>query len=254
MGRQTMALSAERLQSLLDERRFNFYSAIGSTNDVAMAWLAEGAPAGSVVIADEQTQGRGRLGRTWFAPPGTALMLTYLMRPSVENVTYIGMMGALAVCEVVESFGVRSCGIKWPNDVQLDGRKLCGILPEAAWQSDTLVGVALGIGLNVRVDFSSTPFSETATSLETAAGQVDRADVLLRLLDRLDYWTARLDSQTLFDAWRDRLVVIGRHVSIHNAAGEAEGIAESVDRQGALLVREANGVLTRVVAGDIALG
>ena len=249
-----MAFSAERLQSVLGKRRFKFYEAVGSTNDVALAWLTEGAPAGSVVVADEQTRGRGRLGRTWFAPPGTALMFTYLLRPSVESVTYVGMMGALAVCEVVESYGVRSCGIKWPNDVQIEGRKLCGILPEAAWQSDELIGVALGIGLNASVDFLQTPFSDTAISLEAVTGQVDRADVLMRLLERLDYWSARMDSQALFEGWRDRLVMLGRHVSIHNAAGEAEGIAESVDRQGALLVREANGALTRVVAGDIALG
>ena len=86
----------------------------------------------------------------------------------------------------------RSAGIKWPNDVQIDGRKLCGVLPEAAWQDARLLGVALGIGLNVRVDFAATPFADRAVSLETMVGAVDRVDLLVRLLERLDYWTREL--------------------------------------------------------------
>lgn len=248
-----MDVTTKRLHEALGARAFEFYEQIGSSNDRAMAWLTEGAPPTAVVIADEQTKGRGRLGRGWYAPPGTALMFTYLLRPEVEALGYVGMMGALAVCEAVETFGVRA-GIKWPNDVQIDGRKLCGVLPEAAWQGTALVGAALGIGVNVRVDFAGTPFAETAVSLETVVDAVDRVNLLVRLLERLDDWSARLVSDALFEAWRGRLAMIGQRVSAPSADGTTAGIAEGVDRQGALLVRDDAGELRRLIAGDIALG
>ncbi len=208
-----MDFTSERLRRVLKARPFEFYEQIGSSNDRALAWLSEGAPSGSVVIADEQTKGRGRLGRAWYAPPGAALMFSYLLHPDAEALGYVGMMGALAVCEAVEASGARA-GIKWPNDVQIDGRKLCGVLPEAAWQGERLIGAVLGVGLNVRIDFAATPFSETAISLENVVGAADRADLLVRLLDRLDHWSARLASDDLFDAWRGRLVMLGQRVSV----------------------------------------
>lgn len=244
-----MDLSEARLSQVLGVRPFQFFPQIGSTNDQALAWLSAGAPPGAVVLADEQTKGRGRLGRSWFAPPGTALMFSYLLCPSPQQLTYVGMVGALAVCEATERLGL-SPGIKWPNDVWLDGRKLSGVLPEAAWHGENLVGVSLGIGVNIRIDFAATPFAETAVSLETVVGALDRADFLASILVRLDFWASRLSSDQLFEAWRSRLIVLGQQVSISGLSG----IAESVDRHGALLVRDSSGTLQRVLAGDIALG
>lgn len=244
-----MDLTPERLRERLGARPFEYHQQIGSTNDRAMAWLAEGAADGAVVLADEQAQGRGRMQRAWFAPPGTALMLSCILRPPPDALGFVGMMGALAVCEAVEPLGVRA-GIKWPNDVQIDGRKLCGVLPESAWQGAKLLGVVLGIGVNARVDFRETPLAATAVSLDPLAGAVDRIELLAILLERLDFWSARLDSEALFTGWRDRLAMLGRRVAVNGV----EGIAESVDRQGALLVRDDGGALHRLIAGDLALG
>ncbi len=244
-----MDLSETRLSQVLGVRPFQFFPQIGSTNDQALAWLSAGAPSGAVVLADDQTKGRGRLGRSWFAPPGTALMFSYLLHPAPHQLTYVGMAGALAVCEATDQLGLAP-GIKWPNDVHLGGRKLSGVLPEAAWHGENLVGVSLGIGINIRIDFASTPFAETAVSLETVAGALDRADFLASILARLDFWASRLSSDQLFEAWRSRLIVLGQQVSISGTTG----IAEAVDRHGALLVREPAGALQRVLAGDIALG
>lgn len=244
-----MDLTPERLRERLGARPFEYYPQIGSTNDRAMAWLAEGAADGSIVLADEQMQGRGRMQRSWFAPPGTALMVSYILRPPPDALGFVGMMGALTVCEAVESLGAHA-GIKWPNDVQIDGRKLCGVLPESSWQGADLLGAVLGVGVNVRIDFSDTPLAPTAISLEDAAGTVDRTELLALLLERLDYWSARLASDALFAGWRDRLAMLGQRVSI---AG-IDGVAENVDRQGALLVRDSSGALHRMIAGDIALG
>jgi BirA family transcriptional regulator, biotin operon repressor / biotin---[acetyl-CoA-carboxylase] ligase len=243
----------QRLQDVLNGRSFQFYPQIDSSNERGLLWLAGGAPGGSVIIADEQTRGRGRMGRVWYAPPATALMFSYILRPKADDLTYVGMMGALAVCEAVETLGVQA-GIKWPNDVQIDGRKLCGVLPEAAWQGERLCGVVLGIGLNVRIDFTGTDFEHNAVSLETVVGDIDRLDLLLRLLEQLDDWSAWLSSDDLYKAWRSRLVMLGRQVSISNANGTARGIAEAVDRRGALLLRDETGNIQRMIAGDIALG
>lgn len=252
-------LTPERLADVLGGRRWEFYEQIGSSNDRAMALLGEGAAAGTVVIADEQTQGRGRLGRNWHSPPGSALMLSYLMRPSVEAVGDAGMAGALAVCQTIQAMGAADAGIKWPNDVQIDRLKVCGILPESAWQGDALTddaltGVVLGMGLNVRVDFAGSPLAQTAISLETAVGQVDRLDLLLRLLARLDDWAARMGTDDLFRAWRSHLNMLGRDVTVENAGLTISGTAEMVSRDGALHLRGSDGILRRVVAGDIALG
>ncbi len=247
-------LSTERLHQALTGRPFRYYESLSSSNDSAMRWLNEGASAGSIIVANEQTQGRGRLGRTWYAPPGTALMFSYLLRPQVEELPYIGMMGALAVAETLKSLGVAACGIKWPNDVQIDGRKVSGVLPEATWQSNKLLGVVLGIGINVRIDFTGTAFTQTAVSLESVISSVDRVDLLRRIVTRLDDWSSRLSSDELFEQWRDSMLMMGRRVSINHVTGTVDGIAEVVDRQGALLVRDSGGTLTRVIAGDIALG
>lgn len=247
-------LSAERLAQALPQRAIRFHERVGSTNDLGMAWLHEGAQRGSLVVTDVQEQGRGRLGRTWYAPPGTALMFSYLLRPRVEDLPYVGMMGALAVLETIRALGAANAGIKWPNDVQIGGRKVCGVLPEATWQGGELLGVVLGIGINVRVDFSGTPFEQTAISLESVIPPVDRAELLRYLVARLDHWSVRLGDDALFEGWRGAMTMLGRHVSVEQVTGTVAGIAEAIDRQGALLVRDSGGAVQRVIAGDIALG
>src|SRR5690606_4117303 len=130
-----------------------FYERADSTNDLALAWLREGAPIGAVVIADEQLKGRGRKGRVWHTPPGVALAVSVVLRPPVDALHQVGMVGALAIADVCQQHVPDDVAIKWPNDVQVGGRKVSGILPETAWEADRLLGVVLGMGLNVRVDF-----------------------------------------------------------------------------------------------------
>jgi BirA family biotin operon repressor/biotin-[acetyl-CoA-carboxylase] ligase len=207
------------------------------------------------VIADEQPKGRGRLGRSWYAPAGTALMFSYLLRPELRVLPRVGMLGALAVCEALEGLGVSEVGIKWPNDVQIGRRKVCGVLPEAAWDGGALLGVVLGIGINVRVDFAGSPYVESAISLEdTLEGKVNRTDLLKLVLARLDNWAAQLSSPALFQAWRGRLNMLHERVTILNGGNMIEGIAEGVEDSGALLVRGEDGIVRRALAGDIAIG
>ncbi|MCK6579670.1 MAG: biotin--[acetyl-CoA-carboxylase] ligase [Anaerolineae bacterium] len=252
-------LSPKRRAWAMGSRPYEFYPTIGSTNDRAMSLLLAGAAPGIVVLADEQTAGRGRLGRAWHSPPGSALMLSIVLRPPSAAQSDVGMLGALIVCEAVEALGAPSAEIKWPNDVQVDGRKLCGVLPEAAWKGSILAGVVLGMGVNVSVDFSETPFQETAISLGDIGASTDRARLLRALLDRFDQRSAQLGSDLLFEAWRARLNMLGRTISVVNTsranpADTLRGTAEGVDRDGALRLRGEDGAVRRVIAGDIAFG
>ena len=164
------------------------------------------------------------------------------------------MVGAVAIAEMIEGLGADDVAIKWPNDVLLNGRKVCGILPEAVWDGDQLQGVALGIGVNVRVDFAGTELVGIATSIEAELDvTLDRADVLAKLLERIDYWYERLDSPQLLAAWKDRMSMLGQQVTISSVHGDLNGIAEGIDEDGTLLVRDEDGELNRVVAGDVAI-
>ncbi len=244
-------LSAGTIQQRLASRAVRYYDRVDSTNDLALDWLRAGAPAGAVVIADEQVKGRGRLGRTWHTPPGVALAVSIVLRPEPAQLPQIMMLGALAICDTVVASGVPNVGIKWPNDVQVNGRKICGVLPEAVWDGDRLLGVVLGIGLNVRVNFAGTELEHTAASLEPALGRaVNRLDILAALLERVDFWYARLGSAELFDTWESRLTMLGQTITIN----DLHGLAEAVDRDGALLVRDSAGKLHRVLAGEVASG
>jgi BirA family transcriptional regulator, biotin operon repressor / biotin---[acetyl-CoA-carboxylase] ligase len=246
-----VTLTDDHLQTLLRPRAVRFYERAGSTNDLAREWLRAGAPDGAVVVADEQVAGRGRRGRAWQTPPGAALAVSLILRPPPDLLPRLSMLGALAAAELAEQTGARAVGIKWPNDVQIGGLKLAGVLPEAEWDGSHLLGAVLGIGVNVRIDFRGTELEGQAISLEWAAGaRLDRAELVRDLLARVDGWYARLDSAALFEAWQRRLSMIGRIITV----GEVQGVAESVDETGALLVRDAQGSLRRVIAGDLVMG
>lgn len=255
-----MSLTAKTVIQYLAPCPVRFFEQVESTNDLALAWLREGAVSGSIVVADEQVRGRGRMGRAWYTPPGTALIVSVILHPSAVHVGRITMLGALAICGLLD--GLRemtaresawTVGIKWPNDVQLNERKVCGVLSEAVWDGDKLRGVVLGMGINVRIDFIGTDLAESAISIEPTLGRpVERLTLLADLLSNIDYWYGRLGDEILFHTWKSRLNTIGQDVTVEQ--GTINGLAEDVDASGALLVRDANGVLQRVVAGDIALG
>lgn len=242
---------AQSIQERLAPRLVRCYPQAGSTNDIALDWLNAGAPAGAVVITNEQVQGRGRQGRTWHTPAGTALTFSVVLRPPAEHLRCVTMLGALAICELLDHLGADDVGIKWPNDVHLRGRKVSGVLPEAVWDGGRLSGVVLGIGVNMSIDFAGTELAQTAGSIEPILGKaVDRLEALAFVLARIDAWSSALGSAALFEGWKGRLNTLGRQVAV----GAVKGVAEAVDDDGALLVRDAAGRLHRVVAGDIALG
>ena len=209
-----------------------------------------GAPNGTVVTADEQTAGRGRQGRTWTAPPGSALLFSAIVRPLGKRHPLLPLAVPLAVCETAErlSPGIE-CKVKWPNDVHLEGRKLAGILIEARPQEEWAV---LGIGLNLTIAEDEFPeeLRDTATSLfpDRGAPSGGAAAARVALSEALERWV-EADSGTILAAWRERDTLLGREVSWERGSGVAEGI----DERGFLIVRLADGERLALGAGDVHL-
>ena len=242
------------LAKRLAPRPVRYYDQVDSTQDLALAWLREGAPSGAVIIGDEQLRGRGRQGRTWHTPPGVALAASVILHPRQKALGQVTMLGALVIAETIRhiidthAISGHTVSIKWPNDVKIDGLKVSGVLPETAWDGDRLLGVALGLGLNVRVRFDDIELASVATSIEPALGvTVSRTDLIVFLLSRVDFWSARLGTPDLFDAWSALLETVGRSVSVNGI----QGMAERVDRDGTLYIRDDDAVLHPVMAGDV---
>jgi BirA family biotin operon repressor/biotin-[acetyl-CoA-carboxylase] ligase len=220
------------------------FARVGSTNTVARELAAAGAPHGTVVTAAEQTAGRGRQGRTWTAPPGSALLYSAILRPLEPRHSLLPLAVPLAVCEVAERLrpGI-NCKVKWPNDIHLEGRKLAGILIEARPQDGWAV---LGIGLNLTIAPSEFPeeLKERATSLIPEGD----ADPAAALSEALATWIDA-DPEQILSEWRARDALTGREVSWENGSGVADGI----DERGYLVVRLADGSSVALGAGDVHL-
>jgi BirA family biotin operon repressor/biotin-[acetyl-CoA-carboxylase] ligase len=217
-----------------------------STNARAKELAGEGAPGGLVVTADEQTAGRGRQGREWFAPPGRALLYSALLRPLGDR-PLLPLAVPLAVCDAAEALAPVECGVKWPNDVWVGERKLAGVLIEGRPEEDWAV---IGIGLNVAVaeeDFPA-PLRSTATSLSASGASATVADARNAVNGSLADWVDAPPERVLAE-FRRRDALRGRRISWSGGAGVADGIDES----GHLLVRSDGGELLTLGAGEVHL-
>lgn len=218
-----------------------------STNALAKEQATLGAAHGTTITADAQTAGRGRQGRAWVAPAGSALLMSVILRPAEPRHRFAPLAAALAVAETCEQLAGVEAMIKWPNDVWIDGRKVSGILVEARPHHDPDQSwVVIGIGLNTSVDLAEMPedLQQTATTLGLAPG----TDALTPLLERLGHW---IDAQAdeLLAAWRERDALRGRPISWDGGAGTAAG----VDDEGNLLVRLEDGSTQSLGAGEVHL-
>jgi BirA family transcriptional regulator, biotin operon repressor / biotin---[acetyl-CoA-carboxylase] ligase len=224
----------------------------GSTNDDARNLAVAGAPAGTVVLAEEQTAGRGRQGRACTAPPGRDLTLSIIVRAAGEVLTLLPLTAAVAVCEACERSAPVECAVKWPNDVWIDERKVAGILIEARPQEGWAV---IGIGLNVDTtqEELGQDLRDSATSLRIATGgEVARESVLRALLERLADRLAEGRDQ-LLPAYRERDALYGRGIAWTAGTRRLEGEARGVDEEGNLVVFTADGEQTALTAGEVHL-
>jgi len=236
----------------------HWYEEVGSTNDVAKELADEGALHGEVVIAERQSAGRGRRGRSWSSPPRKNLYLSVVLRPDLPpaRAPEVTLLAAVAVCQAVRRAGVASAAIKWPNDVLASGRKLAGVLTEMAAEVERVQWLVVGIGVNVNAAADDFPdeLRELATSLLIERGDpVPRALFAAALLTALEEWLDRHAAEGFAPvraAWREMSDTLGREVRVRVGSADQVGLAEDVDETGALLVRTASG-LERVVAGDV---
>jgi BirA family biotin operon repressor/biotin-[acetyl-CoA-carboxylase] ligase len=239
--------------------QMRFLATIGSTNDEALVWAAQGAPDLSLVIADEQTAGRGRSGRKWFTPPGSALAFSLILRPTPADGPHPTRTVGLAALAVVESLRTRSLAaqIKWPNDVLVDGRKAAGILLESIWIGAQVDFSIIGIGLNVAR--SSVPPAELlnfpAVSLEEALGVIPEREALLHdILAALLRWRAKMSTGDFIRTWEQLLAFRGEQVQVWEGSGPpVTGKLLGLEPDGSLRLAGEDGKPMTVYFGDVRL-
>jgi BirA family biotin operon repressor/biotin-[acetyl-CoA-carboxylase] ligase len=254
------AFDLTRFHSLLKTRDFGrnliFEPSVGSTMDLARDAAAHGAAEGTLVLADEQTAGRGRLGRTWVTPPGANLLSTLVLYPPPSILRQVAMITPLAIVDAVRAVTGLSAAIKWPNDVQLEGKKLAGILIESGTTKDSRAFALIGAGINVNFDPRRIDeIRDIATSLAVVTGHdVDREALLAAYVQRYEhlYDDARAGNSPR-DRWRSLLVTLGHRITATERDRVTEGVAEDVGQDGSLLVRTDDGALVSIEAGDVTL-
>lgn len=234
------------------------FERIGSTNDEARAWAAAGAADLSLVVADEQTAGRGRGDRTWFTLPGTALAFSLILHPDqgagMAPGRYAGL-GALAISDACALLGLKAA-VKWPNDVLIGHKKVAGVLAESTWEGEVLTTTILGIGLNVLEGSvpSGVELAYPATSIQRELGRpIDRMVLLESIVSAALAWRDRLSQPNFLQVWEDRLAFRGQQVVVATDAGEqVAGKVLGLDANGSLRL-EVNGKARAVPTGEIHL-
>ena len=254
-------LNAEQVRAQLTTttvgRELHYLRVTNSTMDDARRLAEAGCPHGATVVADEQTAGRGTKGRVWVSPPGQSIHTTLVVRPSADQIKRLSIITPVAACEAIARTSPLQPTIKWPNDIQIEGRKLGGILIEAEWSQEQPDYALIGIGINVNFDPApwASQIDRPATSLMIELDERrHREPVLAELLNAFETAYDSWDTEELHEAWRSRLSTLGRDVRIIGPTGdEFNGRAEDVSRDGALLVRTQDGQLVSVVAGEVTL-
>ncbi|MGJ8697600.1 MAG: biotin--[acetyl-CoA-carboxylase] ligase [Verrucomicrobiaceae bacterium] len=228
--------------------RVIFLEECGSTNDEARRLVREGLRGSRVVLTERQTAGRGRRGQPWVCPPGKGLACSWVMFPEepVAMWSRLSLAAGLAVAEALDAFGIFA-GVKWPNDVWVKDRKICGILVES-----NPPAVVVGMGLNINVDEFPEGLAHPATSLSLETGKKwVREEVLVAILKRLEFRASQIGSQfpELLDAWSTRCVLRGRRVRLEANGLQREGVMEGLSLTGELLLRTEAGV-ERILHAD----
>jgi BirA family transcriptional regulator, biotin operon repressor / biotin---[acetyl-CoA-carboxylase] ligase len=235
-------------------RKVICYPTLTSTMDAARQATRQGTIAGTVIIAGEQTAGKGRLQRTWLSPLGN-IALSIILNPDIAALPYLLMIASLAVSHSIETVTGLQTRIKWPNDILIDGKKVSGILIENEVKGNKVAFSIVGIGINVDLKVAAYPeISSAAISLKSESGKDLRIKIIRSLLTEFEMLYFKLpESQTIYESWRDRLITLGNKVRATSGPHTIEGIAESVDETGALIIRQPDNRLVRVVAGDVTL-
>jgi BirA family biotin operon repressor/biotin-[acetyl-CoA-carboxylase] ligase len=249
------AAITNNLETLFIGQRVIYYSSLSSTMDVARRQAQQGAIEGTVVIAEEQTAGRGRIKRAWLSPRGS-IALSILLYPGMAYLSSLIMVASLAVVHCVDKVTGLKSQIKWPNDVLVNDKKVCGILIESDVRGNSVDYAIIGIGINVNLRLSDFPeISPTATSLSHELRREVSRLAMIRCLfaetERL--YLALPAGESVYREWRDNLVTLGKRVQVNSGKITYKGVAESVANDGSLLLRQSDDSQIKIVAGDVTL-
>jgi BirA family biotin operon repressor/biotin-[acetyl-CoA-carboxylase] ligase len=252
------AIIGQGLPRSLFTRVVHYFPVVESTNSYAKELGTQGVPEGALVITEKQTGGKGRLGRRWHSPPGANLLFSTLFRPpfSIDRVFSLTMLTAVSLVDAInEVTGLRTL-IKWPNDICCNGKKMAGVLTEFSADITGVDYVVVGTGLNVNWDIRSRPELEhVATSLMNEVGHsIPRVALLARILAQLERNYTRLlrgEGPLIRDRWNRHSMVIGKEVLIDPEGQGKRARVTGIDRNGALLIEEENGMASSIVCGDV---
>ena len=247
------------LKTRIIGKAIHLLAEVASTNTLAMEMAAKGTPEGTVVIAETQTGGKGRLGRKWISPRGN-LYLSVVLRPNIpmHKAPLITLMGAVAVASAIRTTCGFEAGIKWPNDILIAGRKVSGLLTEMSAEQDRIRHIVLGIGVDVNMDLGALPpevRSFTTTLAAEAEAVIDRTSLLQQLLRDLEGWYEKFlaNDAAVLEEWKKLNLTIGNRVYVSGAGETLKGLAQGVDNEGRLIVRRDDGTLHTVAAGDVTI-
>jgi BirA family biotin operon repressor/biotin-[acetyl-CoA-carboxylase] ligase len=232
-----------------------YYPSVTSTNDIARQQAQIKAPEGMVVIAEKQTSGRGRLKREWVTPQGN-IAVSVVLYPARKDLHFLTMLASLAVLHSIQKTTGLKCRLKWPNDVLINQKKVCGILLESQVSPDSVAYAIIGIGINVNMKLADYPeISAIATSLADETGkEISRVVLLQNLFLEMEKLYLRLRAgESLLEEWRENLVTLGKSIRVRSGDEVFEGIAESVADDGSLMLRCSDGRLLKFTAGDVTL-
>ena len=252
---------AARLTTRTLGRQVAYFGQVESTNNEAKKLAAADCPEGQIVVAEEQTIGRGRLARGWFSPYARGIWFSVVLRPPFgpQDAPKCTLMAAVAVSRAIVRVTGVTCGIKWPNDILCGDRKVVGILTEMSAEMDAINYIVIGIGVNVNIGAGEFPpeLSAIATSLaEAAGGPVPRIELLAAILEELETVYGLTKDQgfaSVIEAWRAASATLGRTVDVAGPDRSFSGVAVDIDADGALLVERPDGARERVLAGDVSI-
>jgi BirA family biotin operon repressor/biotin-[acetyl-CoA-carboxylase] ligase len=252
-------LSAENISGKLATRyigqRVIVYPQLTSTKEIAKIAASNGVPEGTVIIAEEQTSGKGRLERSWVTPKGCAI-LSIILYPDIKHLPSLIMVASVALLHTIKKVTGLKAAIKWPNDILLNGKKVSGILIESMINDKNVGYAVIGMGINVNFNVKDYPeIADTATTLLDEKGKyISRLDIIRTLLVEIEklYLLSR-DKDIVYREWRDNMDTIGKKVSAKSGEMVYEGIADNVAEDGSLILTLADGKQVDFTAGDVTL-